>query len=64
MVDVAQQVRALDCGSRGRGFESHLPPKLKRLPHLWWPLFFNGRLKLAFIRPLKIKAKLPWAAAF
>ena len=28
MVDVAQQVRALDCGSRGRGFESHLPPKL------------------------------------
>jgi hypothetical protein len=28
MVDVAQLVRALDCGSRGRGFESHhLPPK-------------------------------------
>ena len=26
MVDVAQQVRALDCGSRGRGFEPHLPP--------------------------------------
>ena len=25
-VDVAQPVRALDCGSRGRGFESHLPP--------------------------------------
>ena len=26
MVDVAQSVRALDCGSRCRGFESHLPP--------------------------------------
>ena len=27
MVDVAQLVRALVCGTRGRGFESHLPPK-------------------------------------
>ncbi len=27
MVDVAQLVRALDCGSRGRGFNSHLPPE-------------------------------------
>ena len=26
MVDVAQLVRALDCGSKGRGFEPHLPP--------------------------------------
>ena len=26
MVVVAQLVRALDCGSRGRGFESRLPP--------------------------------------
>ena len=26
-VDVAQLVRALDCGSRGRGFEPHLPPE-------------------------------------
>ncbi len=30
MVVVAQLVRALDCGSRGRGFKSHLPPKLKK----------------------------------
>jgi hypothetical protein len=31
MVDIAQLVRALDCGSRGRGFESHyLPKKLPR----------------------------------
>ena len=26
MVVVAQLVRALDCGSGGRGFESHHPP--------------------------------------
>lgn len=31
MVIVAQSVRASDCGSEGRGFESHLSPKtLKR----------------------------------
>ena len=28
MVDVAQLVRVTDCGSEGRGFESHLPPKV------------------------------------
>ena len=27
MVDVVQLVRASDCGSECRGFESHLPPK-------------------------------------
>ena len=27
MVVVAQLVRASDCGSEGRGFESRLPPK-------------------------------------
>ena len=27
MVGIAQLVRALDCGSRGRGFESHYPPQ-------------------------------------
>ncbi len=27
MVVVAQLVRALVCGTKGRGFESHLPPK-------------------------------------
>ena len=26
MVGVAQLVRVPDCGSEGRGFESHLPP--------------------------------------
>ena len=33
MVDVVQLVRASDCGSECRGFESHLPPiKALRLP--------------------------------
>ncbi len=27
MVDVAQLVRASDCGSEGRGFEPRLPPQ-------------------------------------
>ena len=31
MVDVAQLVRALVCGTRGRGFESHLPPQYNGL---------------------------------
>ena len=26
MVDLAQLVRASDCGSEGRGFEPHIPP--------------------------------------
>ena len=30
MVVVAQSVRASDCGSEGRGFEPHLPPKNKK----------------------------------
>ena len=33
MVDVAQQVRASDCGSEGRRFEPDLPPtKNNRIP--------------------------------
>lgn len=27
MVAIAQLVRASDCGSEGRGFETHWPPK-------------------------------------
>ena len=30
MVDIAQLVSASDCGSEGRGFESHYPPQKKR----------------------------------
>ncbi len=29
MVVLAQLVRASDCGSEGRGFEPHIPPKGK-----------------------------------
>ena len=32
MVVVAQLVRALDCGSRGRRFETGLPPHKKAFP--------------------------------
>ena len=39
MVVVAQLVRALDCGSRGRGFKSHHPPKNKIKGHSNEPLF-------------------------
>ena len=33
MVVVAQLVRALDCGSRGRRFETGLPPHKKRVAY-------------------------------
>jgi hypothetical protein len=39
MVVVAQLVRASDCGSEGRGFESHLPPNKKAT---FESLFFVG----------------------
>ena len=32
MVDVAQLVRASDCGSEGRGFEPHYPPHQQENP--------------------------------
>ena len=31
MVGVAQLVRASDCGSEGRGFEPHSPPKSRHI---------------------------------
>ena len=41
MVDVAQLVRASDCGSEGRGFEPHLPPgKVSALPGMQIPAGF------------------------
>ena len=41
MVDVAQLVSASDCGSEGRGFDSHHPPHKKYLPHKR-KVFFMG----------------------
>ena len=51
MVNVAQLVRALDCGSKGRGFESHLspPPFLGRGGLIFVTAFFyvsNSILRL------------------
>ena len=46
MVDVAQLVRAPDCGSGGRGFEPHLPPR--NLSFAIAELFFA---KCVFIPP-------------
>ena len=57
MVDVAQQVRALDCGSRSRGFESHLPPKtFNRFP-LGSRFFHLVPLKTCFHKATDEKSK-------
>ncbi len=51
MVVVAQLVRAPDCGSGGRGFESHLPPiTLKDLAQARSFLFVQICWQLANIR--------------
>ena len=42
MVNVAQLVRALDCGSKGRGFEPHLSPSLKKLGAYASGFFYCG----------------------
>lgn len=39
-VDVAQSVRVTDCGSEGRGFETHLPPSILKESRLFVRLFF------------------------
>ena len=48
MADVAQLVRASDCGSEGRGFKSHHSPQNKR-PRLLGRLFFYRKVTLYFI---------------
>ena len=42
-VDVAQLVRVPDCGSVGRGFESHLPPRKKETLEMT-SLFFSHQV--------------------
>ena len=39
MVDIAQLVSASDCGSEGRGFESHYPPQKKEPVQKDWFFF-------------------------
>ncbi len=46
MVNVAQLVRALDCGSRGRGFKSHLSP-IKACKSMIYRLYFYMRISVA-----------------
>ena len=54
MVVVVQLVRTPDCGSGGRGFESHLPPiNLIAIPKLRDGFFVSNNLqKLAFSKIL------------
>ncbi len=52
-VDVVQLVRTSDCGSEGRGFESHLPPKQKRLTRR------NARTALFFKFPFWVRVTDP-----
>ncbi len=42
MVAIAQLVRASDCGSEGRGFETHWPPKAVNLFYKGLQLFLNS----------------------
>ena len=42
LVDIAQLVRALDCGSRGRRFDSDYPPHI--LPALYKVSIFGLKL--------------------
>ena len=44
MVAVVQLVRASDCGSECRGFESHLPPQRKKKRSNTMPRFFLSPL--------------------
>ena len=41
MVDIAQLVSASDCGSEGRGFESHYPPHKNKTHPFGWVLFLS-----------------------
>ena len=51
MVVVAQLVRALDCGSRGRGFESPLPPNPLRLSQSDGLFYFRVVKNLFLLEP-------------
>ena len=46
MVDLAQLVRVPDCGSVGRGFESHIPPQEEEVREslfFCFPLLLSGK---------------------
>ena len=45
LVGVAQLVRAPDCGSGGRGFESHYPPQKNAFWYIPKRVFFKGGIR-------------------
>ena len=53
MVDIAQLVSASDCGSEGRGFESHYPPQKQKPRLLPWFFVFGNKWIMGFERPLR-----------
>ncbi len=55
MVDVVQLVRASDCGSECRGFESHLPPKINPANRK----ILQGFLFIIAITPQKLPTPTP-----
>ena len=61
MVDVAQSVRVTDCGSEGRGFESHLPPEQRSKEmssnrHLF--VFISRHYTNSFVEGSDVKQKV------
>lgn len=58
-VDVAQLVRASDCGSGGRGFKSRLPPHLKSPLKRGLFLFSSGARSRFLSRALALFADNP-----
>ena len=60
MVDVAQLVRATDCGSVGRGFEPHLPPLPYSITSKTGENVFYILIRFPFFQILKISGdRLP-----
>ena len=68
MVDVVQLVRASDCGSECRGFESHLPPKInpvnQRFTGFLVSTFYKMVYHLSFLFPHDCGDEMSAAAAF
>lgn len=54
---VAQLVRASDCGSEGRGFETRLPPQTKK-PVFYWLFCFIILPRFYNIAPRAMEAAL------
>ena len=55
MVDVAQSVRVVVCGTIGRGFEPHLPPFEKAVSLLRQPFLFNHLKHLKKLQCFELK---------